>query len=599
MAALLWIVLPAQVPNVKTMDQEQRLSYLVKIDFNAQANTFSGYQQVNYENNSADTLQHIFYHLFYNAFQPGSAMEERALYIRDQEGFGQKIQALKPSEYGYHIIDSLKINGIPQPYSVTGTILKISPLSSINPHTSVVIELWFKSQVPKTIMRTGRDNDEKVAFTMTQWYPKIAAYDRAGWHANEYIRREFYGPFADFDVSIKIDNAYIIAATGALQDTTPVAQEPGKLLWHFKANTVHDFAWAADTGYVHITKKVNDALQFNFFYKPATASVEDWKEIPNQVADIFSWMEKKVGPYTYSQYSLVQGGSGGMEYPMLSMILGHRPVTKGMSKGYSVLTLAIHEIMHNWWYAAVANDESRNAWLDEGFALFFQYEYTDEMEKNNNPATRAIRASYTHMLPPAQLNSLEPMSTPSDYFDANWGYDASVYHKGAIFLNQLRYIVGEELFWKGIKKYYARWMFKHPGGDDFINCMEQASGVQLKWYLDLWTKTTKNIDYAVGKIEKKGQATDIDLIRKGDMPMPVDLRITLKNGTLINYTIPLTAMYAAKQEPGLIVEKSWSWTNPQYKLTVPYSYETIKQIDIDPGKYMFDIHEENNRRSLP
>mgnify|MGYP001047287200 CR=1 FL=1 len=599
MAALLWIVLPAQVPDAKTMDQAQRLSYLMKIDFNAQANTFSGYQQVNYENNSPDTLQDIFYHLFYNAFQPGSAMEERAMFIRDQEGYALKIKALKPSECGYQVIDSLKINGILQPYTVTGTILKINLLSAINPHASVNIELWFKSQVPKMIMRSGRDNDEKVAFTMTQWYPKIAAYDRAGWHANEYIRREFYGPFADFDVSIKIDSAYTIAATGTLQDPAPLVQQQGKLLWHFKAHTVHDFAWAADTGYVHVAKKINDALQFNFYYKPETATVEDWEKIPNQVEDIFSWMEKKVGPYPYPQYSLVQGGSGGTEYPMLSMILGHRPATKGMAKGYSILTLAIHEIMHNWWYAAVANDENRNAWLDEGFALFFQYEYTDEIEKNNTPATRAIRASYDHMLPPTRLNALEPMSTPADYFDANWGYDASAYHKGAIFLNQLRYIVGEELFWKGIKKYYAKWIFKHPDGDDFINCMEQASGMQLKWYLDLWTKTNKNIDYAIGKIEKKGQATEINLIRKGDMPMPVDIRITLKNGTIINYTIPLTAMYEAKKEPGLTVEKSWSWTNPQYKLTVPYSYETTRQVDIDPGKYLFDIYEENNHRSLP
>ncbi|MBO9572492.1 MAG: M1 family metallopeptidase, partial [Chitinophagaceae bacterium] len=496
-AALVWIVLPAQVPDIKTMNQAQRLSYLMKIDFNASANTFSGYQQVKYENNSADTLRNIFYHLFYNAFQRGSAMEERAMFIRDQEGYGQKMQALKPSEYGYHIIDSLKINGISQSYSVTGTILKIDLLQSIDPHASVIIELWFKSQVPKMIMRTGRNNPEGVQFTMTQWYPKIAAYDRAGWHANEYIRREFYGPFADFDVSIKMDSAYTIAATGILQNADQVGHgyysgkvlsnnRDKKLLWQFKANTVHDFAWAADTAYVHLTNKISDSLQFHFFYKPATASVEDWKEIPEQVADIFSWMEKMVGPYPYPRYSLVQGGSGGTEYPMLSMILGHRPVTKGMSKGYSVLTLAIHEIMHNWWYAAVANDENRNAWLDEGFALFFQYEYSDAMKKNDNSAMRAIQASYDQILPPAKMNALEPMSTPSEYFGANWSYDVSAYHKGAIFLNQLKYIIGEEMFWKGIKKYYSKWMFGHPDGDDFINCMEQASGIQLKWYLDLW-----------------------------------------------------------------------------------------------------------------
>lgn len=610
MAASWWIVLPAQVPDAKTMDQPQRISYRMEIDFNAPANTFSGYQQVNYENNSPDTLKNIFYHLFYNAFQPGSAMEERATFIRDQDIIGLKIRSLKPSEYGYQVIDSLKINGVPQPYSITGTILKVTPTFSIAPHMSVVIGLWFRAQVPLTIVRTGRNNTEGVAFTMTQWYPKVAAYDRAGWHANEYIRREFYGPFADFDVSIKIDKAYTIAATGTLQNParvghgyqptgSPDAQPAGKLLWHFKAHTVHDFAWAADTAYVHATKKITDAIEGHFFYKPQTATVEDWKEIPGQVAEIFRWMEEKVGPYPYPQYSLVQGGSGGTEYPMLSMILGHRPASSGMSKGYSVLTLAIHEVMHNWWYAAVANDENRNAWLDEGFALFFQYEYTDHLNKNKGPEGRAIKASYDYLLPPARLNALEPMSTPADYFDANWGYDASVYHKGAIFLHQLRYIVGEELFWAGIRKYYSKWMFGHPDGDDFINCMEQASGIQLKWYLDLWTRTGKNIDYAVGTIEKRGEATEIGLLRKGDMPMPLDLQITLKNGTTVKYTIPLAAMHGAKKLSAFTVEKSWSWTNPAYKLTVPYPYETIREIQIDPGKYLFDLQPENNRRYLP
>lgn len=609
-AALAWIVLPAQVPDAKKMNQAQRLSYLMKIDFNAVANTFSGYQQVNYENNSADTLRNIFYHLFYNAFQHGSAMEERAMFIRDQEGFGQKIQALKSSEFGYQLIDSLKVNGIKQPHSITGTILKVDLLQPIDPNTSVVIELWFKSQVPKMIMRAGRNNPENVEFTMTQWYPKVAAYDRAGWHANEYIRREFYGSFADFDVTIKIDSAYTIAATGILQNPDQIGHgyynekiltgnEPGKLLWHFKAKTVHDFAWAADKSYVHTTSKVRDGLLFHFFYKPETASVEDWKEIPQQVADIFNWMENKVGLYPYPQYSLVQGGSGGTEYPMLAMILGRRPATKGMSKGYSILTLAIHEIMHNWWYAAVANDENRNAWLDEGFALFFQYEYIDATKKNDNSAPRAIQVSYDQLLPPAKMNALEPMSTPSEYFDANWSYDGSAYHKGAIFLNQLKYIVGEEMFYSGIRKYYSKWMFGRPDGDDFIMCMEQASGMQLKWYLDLWTKTNKNIDYVIGKVEKKGQVTEVNVLRQGEMPMPVDLRVTLKDGTVLNYNIPLTSMYGSKKMPGLTNEKPWSWTNPQYKLIIPYPHETIRQVEIDPEKYMFDINIENNRRSLP
>ena len=610
LAALLSIALPAQVPDSKKMDQVQRLSYRMDIDFNARENTFSGYQQVQYENNSPDTLENIFYHLFYNAFQPGSAMEDRAMFIQDQESFGYKIRELKQSECGFQQIDSIRINGVAQPYSITGTVLKISPVFKIIPRSSVTIELWFKSQVPVTIMRTGRNNNEQIAFTMTQWYPKIAAYDRSGWHANEYIRREFYGPFADFDVSISIDPAYTIAATGELQNPEEIGhgyqegitngnQQTGKSKWRFIARSVHDFAWAADTGYVHLSRKMKDSLLLRFFYKPATATVEDWKNIPEQVEKIFHWMNEKVGPYPYPQYSLVQGGSGGTEYPMLAMILGRRPAVKGISKGYSVLTLAIHEIMHNWWYAVVANDENRNAWLDEGFALFFQHEYTDHLNGAGQSGSRSMQECYERLLPPAQLNALEPMSTPSDYFDANWGYDVVAYHKGAIFLNQLKYILGEQPFWNGIKKYYSNWQFKHPDGDDFIHCMELASGIQLKWYLDLWTRTTKSIDYAIGTINRDGPSTVIQLLRKGNMPMPIDLRITLKNGAVFNYTIPLVSMYGHKNDKGVTVEKPWSWTNPEYKLVVPHPYENISKIEIDPEKYLFDIRQNNNQRRLP
>lgn len=596
----------AQKPKRVNCNIWQSLHYKMNISFNEKENKFTGYQKVVYKNTSPDTLQQLFYHLFYNAFQPGSGMQERAMHIRDQGSYAFTIRDLKPNEIGYHHIDSIKIGGQVQPYVINRTILKINPLKSIGPNDSVNIEIWFNSQVPKMIIRSGRDNPEHVDYTMTQWYPKVAAYDRAGWHTEQYIQREFYGPFADFDVRIKIDKKYTLAATGVLDtsvdpaldfrdsNTALLKNNTEDTVWHFKAMRVHDFAWAADTAYVHIKTSIRKGLQLNLFYKPATATVEDWKDMANDVEGVFNWMEHKVGPYPYPQYSLVQGGTGGTEYPMLSMILGHRPKTTGMSKFYPVFTIALHEIMHNWWYAVVANDENRNPWLDEGFALFFQYEYEDYL-KGSAFKEKAIQESYEQLLPPAKLNDLEPMTTPSDYYDANWGYTSSAYHKGAIFLNQLRYIIGEDLFWKGIQKYFADWSFAHPDGDDFIHCMEQASGIQLKWYLDLWTKTTKHIDYAVGEVENTGKGTEINLLQKGDMPMPIDLRIQLKNDSLINYTIPLVEMNGAKKKDGVIVANAWSWTNPVYTLNIPVPYNEIKSVQIDPEHELFDLDRNNNQ----
>ncbi len=603
---LVSLINQAQLPQITKCNNRQFVNYQMRIDFRTEENIFYGYQKVVYGNRSPDTLKNIFYHLFYNAFQPGSAMQERAMHIRDQESYAFKLKALKPDEIGYVDIDSVKVNGVIQPFAINRTILKIGLTEFVAPNDTIIIQLWFKSQVPKMILRTGRDNPEKVAYTMTQWYPKIAAYDRAGWHTEQYIHREFYGPFSDFDVSIKINAKYKLAATGILQSVDNGLQsgqfqfpnnDTGFKVWHFKANRVHDFAWAADTSYKEISTNPRNGLQLHFFYKPETASVEDWEKMPEEVKGVFAWMEKKVGAYPYPQYSLVQGGSGGTEYPMLSMILGHRPQSHGIIKAFPVFTVAIHEIMHNWWYSVVANDENRNPWLDEGFALFFQYEYQDYL--NGPGVQKSIQESYDLLLPPARSNALEPMTTPADYYDANWGYTSSVYHKGAIFLNQLRYIVGDELFWKGIKTYYADWAFGHPDGDDFIHCMEQSSGIQLKWYLDLWTKTSKSIDYAIDSIQKKGNNTEIKLMQKGTMPMPLDLKIVLKNGTQLNYTIPLVAMCGSKTESGFVVSEAWSWTDPIYKLEVPIDYGLIRSCEIDPLHILFDLNRKNNMLILP
>lgn len=582
----------------------QHLDYSMDIHFDAVKNKFSGYQKLKYRNDSPDTLTTLFYHLFYNAFRHGSQMESRDLYIRDQDGLGQKIRALKEDEEGYEIIDSMKIDGIPQTYTTQGTILQVPLIHSFPPTSTITIECWFHSQVPKMLVRTGRNNSEQVAYTMTQWYPKLAAYDRSGWHPDEYIRREFYGSFANFDVNIKIDSAYTLAATGVLQNPEACGHgyAPGRnedrnkwTNWHFIAANVHDFAWAADTSYIHTKATMHDGVDIHCFYKKETATLSDWQTMPEDVEKIFDWMEAKVGPYPYPVYSLVQGGSGGTEYPMLSMILGRRPLTKGLSKGYPVIILAVHEIMHNWWYAVVANDETRNAWLDEGFALFFQDEYMDELNKGKE---KAVRASYEYLLAPMRINAMEPMTTPSDYYAANWSYDASVYHKGAVFLNQLRYIVGEGSFWKGMRNYYSRWAFGHPDGDDFILCMEKASGIQLKWYLDLWTKTNDVIDYAVGNIKKNGTATDIQLLNKGSLAMPLDIRITLVDGTKYNYNIPLVSMYGHKTDPDMLNLPAWGWTNPEYWLHIPARYETIDKIEIDPEKDLLDLRRENNSVQL-
>ena len=102
---------------------------------------------------------------------------------------------------------------------------------------------------------------------MSQWYPKICEYDCEGWHPTPYVAREFYGVWGDFDVTITIDKNYILAATGYLQNPNQIgcgyeskvqtiSRPPSaKLSLAFYRAERHDFVWAADPEYVHVSRK--------------------------------------------------------------------------------------------------------------------------------------------------------------------------------------------------------------------------------------------------------------------------------------------------------------------------------------------------------
>ncbi|HEY6063352.1 MAG TPA: M1 family peptidase, partial [Chitinophagaceae bacterium] len=262
---------------------QQRVKYVMNIDMNVLTNRLAGKQKLEYTNNSPDTLTRVFYHLYFNAFQPGSMMDTRSRRQGAVNGPGarqdwdqrvrDRILNLKPDETGYQKIISLKMNGVPQNYKTEETILEVKLTKPILPKSKVLFEMEFEAQVPLQVRRSGRDNPTtKVRYSMSQWYPKICEYDYEGWHPTPYVAREFYGVWGDFDVSITIDKKYILGGTGYLQNPNQIGygyedrgvkvKKPSgdKLTWRFIAPNVHDFMWAADPEYVHVSRKIKDSL---------------------------------------------------------------------------------------------------------------------------------------------------------------------------------------------------------------------------------------------------------------------------------------------------------------------------------------------------
>ncbi|NBG66994.1 M1 family metallopeptidase [Acidiluteibacter ferrifornacis] len=571
---------------------QQEALYKMEIDFDAQMHQFKGTQELVYTNNSPDTLTSVFYHLYFNAFQKGSMMDVRSRNIEDPDRrVGDRIYSLTKDEEGYQKINALSQNGKDLAYHVEGTVLEVKLIEPILPNSKTTLKMNFEAQVPKQIRRSGRDNAEGIAYSMTQWYPKMAEYDYEGWHANPYIGREFHGVWGTFDVKIKMDSAYTIAGTGYLQNKEEIgkgyakngSQKSAKLEWHFKTPRVHDFAWAADKKYKHITHQVNGGPLLRFFYVPSEKTVL-WDSLPKYTALIFQKMNEKFGVYPYDEYAVIQGGDGGMEYAMATLITGHR------SKG-SLIGVTAHEAIHSWYQHVLATNESFYSWMDEGFTSYAEDVILAEILPGFKPFEGSYRSYYSLVSSGKQM----PLSTHADWFHTNRAYGVASYSMGCIFLHQLSYVIGQEALNKGMLTYYNEWKFKHPTPTDFKRIMEKESGMELDWYFDQWLKSTNTIDYAIQSTYSQKNKTTITIERKGEMPMPLDIEVKLKSGKAMKYYIPLSIMRAEKAEnKSAVLLKDWPWTYPTYEFSIDIPQFEIESIEIDPTKRMADIDQSNN-----
>lgn len=597
----------ATIANGQRTYWQQHVDYKMDIDFDVNNHKFNGVQVLKYTNNSPDTLHRVFYHLYYNAFQPGSMMDVRSRSLPDPDRrVMSRIVALRPNEIGYQKIDKLTQDGTPLEHEVEGTILEVKLAYPIVPGASTTFEMEFNAQVPIQIRRTGRDNAEGVSYSMTQWYPKLSEYDYEGWHPNPYIAREFHGVWGDFEVNINIDADYLIGASGVLQNGIEIGHgyqpsdimhkgKNGNHVWNFKAENVIDFAWVADPEYKHITKRTEDGTLLHFIFQPGEETSESWAKLPQIMEESLKFINENFGQYQFPGYTFAQGGDGGMEYPMITLING-RQTLGGLA------SVSIHEFLHSWYQFTLATNESLYPWMDEGFTEYAEDEVKNHLRKVGllpgevveNPHIAAI----SRYIMFTQSGLEEPSSTHSDHFSTNRAYTMASYIKGNVILNQLQYIMGDAVFKKAFKKYYDTWKFKHPTPNDFIRVMEKESGLVLDWVPEYFIETTKTIDYGINSVvANTNGGTKVSLERIGLMPMPIDIEITMKDGSKQLHHIPLRIMRGEKSFPmkqKVVVEEDWPWTNTSYEFQVPMKFADIESLQIDPSRHLADVVKDNN-----
>ena len=382
-----------------------------------------------------------------------------------------------------------------------------------------------------------------------------------------------------------------------------------KRTWHFIANNVHDFMWAADPDYKHLVRKMPNGgptLNVIYNYKDGDAKNDEaWTAVADAAVIVLPFIESHFGKYPYPQYSFIHGGDGGMEYPMATLLSGPG------------LGTVFHEWMHSWYQMMLGTNESMYAWMDEWFTEYasdlVKGYYRDKVSRvkgATNPAYIKSLDSAAALLPLehngnyksyyyiAKSDYEEPLTTHADHFNTNAGYSVAAYSKGCVFMEQLGYIVGAAVRDKILLEYYKQWRFKHPNASDFVKLSEDVSGLKLDWYKEYWCSTTKKIDYAIDSLWEENGVSKIRLRRIGQMPMPIDLQLTFKDGATELHYVPLNLMFGEKatedKNQNRIVHEEWRWTHPTYIVELKHRLTDLKKAEIDPTKRMADADQKNN-----
>lgn len=591
---ILIMVFTCSAVNSQVGYWQQKVDYDIAIDFNENDHTFRGRQTINYHNNSPDTLNKLYFHLYYNAFRPNSMMDQWAQQIPDPNyGLDFTIKYLTSSETGWMKVNQLIQSGIQLKLVEKETLLEAILQEPILPGTTAELEMSFAARVPVLCRRTGRDNEEGIDYTMAQWFPKLCVYDRDGWHPTPFIGREFYSDWGDYEVRIRIDSSYILAA-GADKITVDTLANSRKKLWHFISKNALDFSWAADPDYSHRMVETENGINIHFYFQEEQNENDRWIKMAEPLQKVFPYITKKYSPYPYKNYTIIQAGDGATEYSKSTFITGERSLG-------SLVGVSIHEIMHSWFQHLVATQENRFAWMDEGFTSFAATEIKQYMREQGiffgEPLDDLFKDQYDNYVLLAKSGFEEPMNTPANFYRTNTAYNLASYDKGELFLLQLRHIIGKNPFDRGMRNYLAEWGFKHPRPEDFIRIMEKTSGLHLDWFYHFWINTTSTIDYEIRLDSLNAQQSVITIQRLGMMPMPIDIQVSYTNDENVRFIIPIDLTQGHKpvlNTDNQVVLQDWPWTHRIYQIQLNNPLSEVKSVELDPENQIADIDRRNN-----
>jgi hypothetical protein len=612
---------------------QQDVHYTIKANINERNDIVSGTEELIYWNNSPDELEFVFFHLYPNAFQPGSYYHDLHLSNNIEPRFG------KYEEQGLGlVINSIMVNDKAVKLEKDNTIMKVWLPEKLKSGESVRINIDFNTffdpggsirRRQKMFIDYGNKHYDGV-----HWYPRIAVYDaKFGWSTNQHLGREYYGNYGTYDVELTFASNFIVEATGNLINKEevlpedlrkrldlknfarkPLFEPPSIIIpydstqrkvWKFHAENVHDFAWTADPTYRIGEAEWNGVKIIALAREPNAIG---WQYAADFTAKVIQVYSEDIGMYEYPKM-VVADAKDGMEYPMLTLCGGFDPDHRG---------LIAHEVAHNWFYGMVANNETYRAFMDEGFTQFLtahglrridgeeevRFEPRDPyLRKFLKPENTLYSNLYYGYLSDAIESKDAFLNTHSDKFGGairHGGGYRQVYYKTGVMLYNLQYVLGDSLFWAAMQNYFNEWKFCHPYPEDFRNSIIRFTKVDLNWFFDQWIETVKQIDYGVKSV-KKSKGKDNYIItfkRKGRMEMPIDFDVISNDGTTRSFHIPNN--WFVKQTNARVLPRwiGWDKLQPEYQAEV-HIPGGIQNVIIDPSERLADVYMLDNSLKFP
>ncbi len=590
------------IPDRGSAYFQQKVTYYIQVKLITELNRLEGVQRIIYVNNSPDSLNHLFMHLYVNRYAARNLPKNSPT-----------------AQYGYQEIISVEsASGEELSCEVARTIMKVHLNKVLLPGDSVDLRIRFNTILPESADRFGVSG---YHYDVGNWYPVPAVYDQFGWHIDQHYEGEFYQEWGDYHVEISVPRGFVVGATGILlnEEVLPdsvefperkayyaIYPDTARITYRFHAPRVHDFAWTADPEYVRRTSVVDGTT---LVFLILSYRLHDWEPQIKHAGEAFSYFNDQIGLYPYPYLTIADGyiKAGGIEYPNLVII------NDLIYDSLSLSATIIHEIAHQWFYGILANNQTRYGWMDEGLTTYFENlgmirVFGDTSRYVDSPGgwpgkLLGYRERFSEMdrimyLQYIRQDQEEPINWHFDWYQGD--PFTPYYQKMGLVMSQLRLLLGDTLFWTGIQRYYQEWKFRHPYPEDLISVFQEVSAQNLTWFFDQWLNTTWHCDYSVesfsgrwtGNTHPRNYDAIIRFRRNAPIVMPVDFRVYLANGQTRDFRIP------AGDGVNFIPDSSqllpaWSFTDREKSIHLSLPAR-IKRVELNPDNYLLDINPFNN-----